>query len=196
MPYDVAQIGAKLYRWEKYLQNFSLPEWQELPSIELYMDQVVTLLSEYLNFLPPDEHGNAAITASTVNNYVRLKLMPPPVKKRYSREHLAYLIMICTLKQSVNMAYVQRMIPMGLTPEQVKARYEHYIALHRSTCELFLEQTRIYARPVTHFDGSNPEAVEDLVFLSAIVSGFSKLLTEKIVRLEAGFQEQTKQEKN
>ncbi len=184
MPYDISQIGAKLYRWESYLQSFSLPSWQELPTIELYMDQVVTLLSEYLNFLPPDEHGNAAITASTVNNYVRLKMMPPPVKKRYNRVHLAYLILICTLKQSVNMTYVQKMIPMGLSPEQVQTLYERYTRIHRKTCEFFLEQTRIKARSVTHYDGSLPDAVEELVFTSAIISGFSKLLTEKIVRLQ------------
>ena len=170
------------------LAKRTLPRWNELPDLELYMDQVTSLIGRYLK-------DDRELTASMVNNYVKHKAMPAPVRKKYTREHLAYLIMICTLKQSVNMTYVQRMIPMGLTPEQVKERYEHYIALHRATCELFLEQTRIYARPVTHFDGSNPEAVEDLVFLSAIVSGFSKLLTEKIVRLEAGFQAQAKQEK-
>ena len=64
MAYDVKLIGAKLRRWENYLKSFQLPQWNELPDMDLYMDQVVMLLQRYLNFLPEDEHGNAAITAS------------------------------------------------------------------------------------------------------------------------------------
>ena len=51
------------------------------------------------------------ITASIVNNYVRMKIMPPPVKKKYGRVHLAYLLMICTLKRSLPIAAIQRLIP-------------------------------------------------------------------------------------
>ena len=40
-----------------------------------------------------------------------MKVMPPPVKKRYSRVHLAYLVMICTLKQSLSISCIQRMLP-------------------------------------------------------------------------------------
>ena len=109
MAYDVKLIGAKLRRWENYLNNFRLPQWDDLPDMDLYMDQVVMLLQRYLNFLPEDEHGNAAITASIINNYVRLKIMPPPVKKKYTRVHMAYLIMVCSLKQSVNIPYIQKM---------------------------------------------------------------------------------------
>ena len=90
MAYDVKLIGTKLRRWENYLNSFRLPQWNELPDMDLYMDQVVILLQRYLNFLPEDEHGNAAITASIINNYVRLKIMPPPIKKKYTRVHMAY----------------------------------------------------------------------------------------------------------
>ena len=114
MAYDVKLIGTKLRRWENYLNSFRLPQWDELPDMDLYMDQVVILLQRYLNFLPEDEHGNAAITPSIINNYVRLKIMPPPVKKKYTRVHMAYLIMVCSLKQSVNIPYIQKMLPLGL----------------------------------------------------------------------------------
>ena len=52
MAYDVKLIGAKLRRWENYLKEFRLPQWNELPDMDLYMDQVVMLLQRYLNFLP------------------------------------------------------------------------------------------------------------------------------------------------
>ncbi len=73
-----------------------LPRWDELPDLELYMDQVLSLMERYLGVYPGfDRKG---LTASMVNNYVKLGAMPPPVKKKYGRAHLAHLIMICVLK--------------------------------------------------------------------------------------------------
>ena len=43
--YDKNQVEAKLLRWEKFLGEFRLPEWEALPRIELYMDQVIALLA-------------------------------------------------------------------------------------------------------------------------------------------------------
>ena len=184
MAYDVKLIGAKLRRWENYLKEFRLPQWDELPDMDLYMDQVVMLLQRYLNFLPEDEHGNAAITASIINNYVRLKIMPPPVKKKYTRVHMAYLIMVCSLKQSVNIPYIQKMLPLGLPESEVRRIYEGYVKTHQEVCLAFIQLVRSGADNVLHNTEAQSEDVERVVYSAAIVSGFSKLLTEKMVHLE------------
>ena len=184
MAYDVKLIGAKLRRWENYLNNFHLPQWDELPDMDLYMDQVVMLLQRYLNFLPEDEHGNAAITASIINNYVRLKIMPPPVKKKYTRVHMAYLIMVCSLKQSVNIPYIQKMLPLGLSESEVRRIYEEYVKTHHDVCLAFIQLVRAAGDGVLHSPAAQSVDVERLIYSSAIVSGFSKLLTEKMVHLE------------
>ena len=184
MAYDVKLIGAKLRRWENYLKEFRLPQWDELPDMDLYMDQVVMLLQRYLNFLPEDEHGNAAITASIINNYVRLKIMPPPVKKKYTRVHMAYLIMVCSLKQSVNIPYIQKMLPLGLPEAEVRRIYEDYVRTHHDVCLAFIQLVRSGADVVLHSPDAQSEDVERVVYSAAIVSGFSKLLTEKMVHLE------------
>ena len=184
MAYDVKLIGAKLRRWENYLKEFRLPQWDELPDMDLYMDQVVMLLQRYLNFLPEDEHGNAAITASIINNYVRLKIMPPPVKKKYTRVHMAYLIMVCSLKQSVNIPYIQKMLPLGLPAAEVRRVYEGYVKTHHDVCLAFIQLVQSGADVVLHSPDAQSEDVERVVYSAAIVSGFSKLLTEKMVHLE------------
>lgn len=184
MAYDVKLIGAKLRRWENYLKEFRLPQWDELPDMDLYMDQVVMLLQRYLNFLPEDEKGNAAITASIINNYVRLKIMPPPVKKKYTRVHMAYLIMVCSLKQSVNIPYIQKMLPLGLPEAEVRRIYEGYVKTHHDVCLTFIQLVRNGADDVLHTPDAQSEDVERVVYSAAIVSGFSKLLTEKMVHLE------------
>ena len=118
-----AFVAAKLRRWEKYLDSFRLPEWENIPDFGLYMEQVIDLLKQYLDYLPPELKEEQFITASTINNYVRTKVMPEPVKKRYYREHIAYLIIICTLKQTLSIALIHRIIPTGLQREEVEAVY-------------------------------------------------------------------------
>ena len=79
------------------LQAPQLPGWEALPQLELYMDQVIVLMEQYLSVF--SDGKDKLITPSMINNYVKLGLIPPPVKKKYSREHLARLITICMLKQ-------------------------------------------------------------------------------------------------
>ena len=85
-----------------------LPRWDELPDLELYMDQVLSLMERYLGAYPGfDRKG---LTASMVNNYVKLGVMPPPVKKKYARAHLAHLVMICVLKGSFPIELIRNLV--------------------------------------------------------------------------------------
>ena len=117
--FDKDLVAGKLRRWDRYLNRYHLPAWEEIPDIGLYMEQVVTLLRGYLDYLPPELKEEEAVTAAAINNYVRTRAMPGPVKKRYYRLHLAYLIMICTLKQGLGISLVQRLIPSELTEEEI-----------------------------------------------------------------------------
>lgn len=184
MAYKKEFAASKLRQWEKYLRDYTLPTWEQLPSIDLYMDQVIALLDQYLTFLPQDEGGDEIVTASAINNYVRTKIMPAPVKKRYSRIHIAYLIMICTLKQSLSIAYVQKIIPMGLTEAQVKEIYRDYVERHKAASMYVISQVRSIASPVLDMDDPCENPVENLIFSTAVVAGLARLLTEKLLHLE------------
>ena len=90
------------------IAEMRLPRWSELPDLDIYMDQVLSLISRYFGDYPGfDSKG---LTSSMVNNYVKLGIIPPPVKKKYDRVHLAYLIMICVLKSVLPISLVSRMI--------------------------------------------------------------------------------------
>ena len=94
------------------LRAVHLPRWNELPDIELYMDQVLVLMAKYMQGIASEE--DKLLTASMVNNYVKMGLVPAPVKKRYSRSHLARLVIICVMKQVVPMAMIRNFIENGL----------------------------------------------------------------------------------
>ena len=120
MNFDNDLVVGKLRRWEKFLAAYRLPEWDAIPDFGLYMEQVVQLLKQYLDYLPPELRQTEPITAAAINNYVRTKLLPEPRKKRYYRIHIAYLIMICTLKQSLRLSMLQTLLPGDLAEEDVK----------------------------------------------------------------------------
>ena len=184
MDYDKELVARKLRRWEKFLKKYKLPSWEELPTLELYMDQVIVLLSQYLNFLPRDEHSDKVITASIINNYVRMRIIPPPVKKKYSKIHMAYLIMICILKQSLNISYVQSIIPIGLDESQVKAIYDGFAEKLGDISAAFVDSIRVSAADILDSDNHDPMAVNSFVVETAIISNLYKLLTEKLVNLK------------
>ena len=187
MTYEKDLIAAKLRRWEKYLLNYRLPAWEEIHDIGLYMDQVVTLLKQYLDYLPPELKEEQVITPAAINNYVRKKIMPEPVKKKYYRTHIAYLIMICTLKQCMSIATLQTMIPMGLSDAELERTYTAFAARHRASALFFIEQVRAVAAGILdHAEQTEISTSDtvDLITTSAVVSGFSRLLAEKLLLLD------------
>ena len=87
-------------------QRIELPEWALLPNIGLYMDQVITLTERALGGVLPE----GEITRSMVNNYVKSGLLRRPTRKKYDRAHLAALLEIAVLKQSLSMEEIAQML--------------------------------------------------------------------------------------
>ena len=184
MQYDKDLVAHKLRRWDKFITDYHLPEWETIPDFGLYMDQVIVLLEQYLSFIPsPAGTKEHFVTSSTINNYVRLKIMPAPVKRKYHRVHIAYLIMILTMKQSLSISDVQKVIPPDSSVEEVRVVYENYSEKFRRLALFFNQQVQSGAEGI-HAPGQNSDnAVELLVIESALIAGFSKILAEKLIRL-------------
>jgi len=184
MHYDRERVVQRMRKWESYLNEHALPKWEELPALELYMDQVVALINSYLGFLPKEVGMDAVVTSAAVNNYVRKKIMPPPVKKRYSRVHLAYLLMICSLKQSVSISYVQQMIPVTLTEAQVRDIYDRFVEQNRRTTLYFVEQVNTVTPAILAEDLTDDQRLSNVVTAFAVVSGLSRMATEKLLLMQ------------
>lgn len=76
--------------------NFSYPKWEDIPNIDLYLDQVLLYVNQVCAPISPDK--NKGLTASMVNNYVKHGYLTKPDKKKYQRKQIARLIAITTLK--------------------------------------------------------------------------------------------------
>jgi len=83
--------------------EFHCPRWKELPALELYMDQMTGYIADVLRPLLDSEEEERPLTKAMVNNYVKARMIPRPDKKKYRREHLAHLILLCTMKQVLSL---------------------------------------------------------------------------------------------
>ncbi|EGG81180.1 hypothetical protein HMPREF0992_02363 [Lachnospiraceae bacterium 6_1_63FAA] len=79
---------------------------EEIPGIDLYMDQVTTFMENHLSSSkrhPEDK----VLTKTMINNYAKNHLLPPPVKKKYSREHILMLTFIYYFKNIMSINDIQ-----------------------------------------------------------------------------------------
>lgn len=169
---------------EHGLTNYALPSWDMLPDIDLYMDQVVSLITKYLE-VPSSTIGfNRPVTSSMINNYVKLGIIPAPKKKKYSKIHLAYLLIVCTLKQTLDMSTIQQIIPVDLDEDVVIKTYDSFVKNQSKAFNYVFSQTRAVADPIFAHEGDNQERLNDLLMQVSVSANIFKLLAEKITHLE------------
>ena len=171
---DECNVIQRLAAWEESRKDFDLPDWESLPQLGLYMDQVILLLRQYLGPLSRGEEDKP-ITASIINNYVRLKVMPPPVKKKYSQVHLASLIMICVLKQSLSISDIQRMFPSDHSEEAIRLLYGDFVRQYRKMSGAFVKQ-------VQTTEGVRAAEGKELILMTAVVSSLAKDMTQFLLQ--------------
>ena len=81
----------------------------DFPNIDLYMDQVMTFMDQHLTAAKRSE-DDKILTKTMINNYAKNKLLPPPVKKKYSREHLIVMIYIYYFKGILSLQDIQTLL--------------------------------------------------------------------------------------
>lgn len=82
---------------------------EDIPNIDLYMDQITTFMdSQLADFKRHDD--DKILTKTMINNYAKNNLLPPPVKKKYSKEHVLTLIFIFYFKNVLSISDIQSIL--------------------------------------------------------------------------------------
>ncbi len=114
--------------WLQAIQSAEMSSWDALPSLELYMDQVITLINREIDlFLTDKDRG---ITPSMINNYVKAGALPRPEQKKYNREHLATLFLIYMLKAEFSIQEIRDLIGVLSENGETKTLYEEVTRSH------------------------------------------------------------------
>lgn len=163
-----------LYAWSDNLKQQQTLNYKDLPAIELYMDQVVSVVGSYLSFYFDDT--TKFITSSIINNYVKLGVIPAPVKKKYSKEHIAKLIILCVLKQVLPISSIKTLMDFYLE----KMPIEQFFNLFCESQQKILQQSIADTEKMQNEPSDSPTPTRAVLDL-AIKASACKLLTEKIL---------------
>ncbi len=94
--------------------NYISPD--DIPDIELYMDQLTTFMDTKLNTNKRNEEDKV-MTKTMINNYTKNNLLPPPDKKKYSKNHIIMLLYIYYLKNFISITDIQTLLAPMNNPE-------------------------------------------------------------------------------
>lgn len=159
----------------KDIMNYHCPRWNELPEIELYIDQVISILENNLSIFNKDS-DTPLITSSMINNYVKQHILKPPVKKKYNRSHLSYLFVICVFKRLMSLSQIRGSITMTRRLFSVEDGYNLFC-------------TQLEKALKNAFDPANnapvligKDDVQEVAALKAIVTSFANIvLADRII---------------
>lgn len=82
---------------------------EDIPNIDLYVDQVTTFIESQLSSMKRNE-DEKILTKTMINNYTKNHVLPSPDKKKYSRDHVLMLILIYYLKSFLSIKDIQMLL--------------------------------------------------------------------------------------
>ena len=103
------------------LINYRLPRYSELPEIELYMDQLLSYLK--LHMLDGERE---VITNTMINNYVKHGIVKAPVKKKYKKYHIAYLLAVLFLKKVYSLDEINKLVNIQINSTDIVEAYDTF----------------------------------------------------------------------
>lgn len=140
------KTGEKLFlenSWVMNAKNMGFPELVDIPDIGLYMDQVIFLIHKYIGKLFICDDKESFITPAMINNYVKHNVIPAPQSKKYSKEHLIYLMIICLLKQSLSIANIKYIIDSEIASEDIASLYKKFTNYYSEYLRCILDGNNI-----------------------------------------------------
>lgn len=178
----------QLNEWLADLDSKHPAEWDMLPDIGLYMDQVQTYIDRQLGLYRRDEKDRL-LTPAMINNYIKDSLIPRAESKKYTPVHLALLILIGTLKQVMSIPNLNQMLTVYREPADVAALYNHYREIQRASlldiASQVLSQTEALQKEKDGPKADTSAALRNLALELSIEARTRILIAEKILALLA-----------
>lgn len=190
-------MNKNITRRKKLLQiatSLSYIDPDDIPEIDLYMDQLTTFMEDKLNANKRSD-DDKTMTKTMINNYTKNNLLPPPVKKKYSREHLLLLVFIYYFKNILSIKDIETVLA-PLTEKYFPDGSSFELAdIYKEVCKIEKEQldsikenvTATYeksAETFTHLtDGEDKEILQQFAFICSLSFDvyIKKMIIERII---------------
>ncbi len=159
-------------KYSEFFDSLDTIPIEKLPDLELYMDQVTKFLDDKL-LAYKQEKSDRAITKTMVNNYTKAKMLPVSNKKKYSKEHLLFLILIFHLKSILSIDDISKII--GLLPDSISDFYGSFLKIQEEQISKLKEEN----------EKSNINDKMELIFSLAFEIELKKMMIEYILNQDS-----------
>lgn len=178
---------------------------EEIPNINLYMDQVTTFMDEQLASTKRYD-DDKILTKTMINNYTKNHLLPPPVKKKYSKEHVLILIFIYYFKSILSIKDIETVLKpltekyfLGETSLDLSSIYEEICGIEKDRVEPLKETVKAaYEKSLSAFpdlpDGEDRDELKLFAFICSL--SFDVYLKKAMIEKLIDELEDKKKEKN
>ena len=164
------------------LKELKLPRYKDLPDFGIYSEQLVEIVNKALEAMFDKDNK---LTKSMVNNYVKHKIMPSPIKKRYFRNHIVYCIVITVFKNNLSMAEIDGGILHELKKSSIEESYNYFCDKIESVMRLIINILDKQDDPDTKMTATIDVDLDKRNGLTlAIVSVCTKVITQKLLEYE------------
>lgn len=167
---------------------------EDIPNIDLYMDQVTTFIDKKLKNTSRYQTDDKLLTKTMINNYAKNDLLPPPVKKKYTKEHVMVLIFIYYFKGILSINDIQTLL-QPITDKffdngqnfNLESVYKEVFSMEKEEIDLLKQDViRKYEKAEKQFEDAPEESQEFLKLFSFIcLLSFDvytkRLLVEKLI---------------
>jgi hypothetical protein len=160
----------KIKKWVEDVERYELSEWERLPEIELYMDQLTTYMDKQLSLFQRTGKYKL-LTSSMINNYVKYGIVSRPRKKRYNRNHVSVLMIVCLLKPMLSIPNITVLVDDEDGP--MRDIYDEF-------CHVHMKETAEVCKRV-HKTTDDEKALKDLAYQLVIEANARRIVAEKIL---------------
>lgn len=178
----MSSVKDKLINWVAELESYNMPDWNDLPDIDLYMDQVITYLEKQLSVFSRND-DEKLITPAMINNYVKNEIIPRPLNKKYTREHMAHLIAVLNLKNILSLLDITRLISHEESDKPVNVLFGQL----KSIQDEVFKDTALRVRDSLekfngdNFDRDNEERLRLLALKFSLEANANRIAAKKIL---------------
>lgn len=157
---------------EKESQKSSITS-KDIPDLDLYMDQIMTLFETHLANHKKNE-DDKLLTKTMINNYSKAKAITPVKGKKYTKEQIIQMLIIYQLKNNLSIQEIKDLLtPIYENNDDLSNLYDHFIDIKHS---LNFQLQKMIQKIMDDYQ-LKIENYQDLFLLVAILSSLSHSLT-------------------
>ena len=161
------------------IRNFSLPKYNEIPNVGLFLEQTSKYISDIIAPLP-----GITITGSMISNYVKKKMIANPIKKQYDRDQIAYLIVIAMANSVLSLEHIQVLFDLQKQVSNSQRAYEYFREMFESL--LFY----VFGINDTMTDDDREPTRERIIMRNTVIAIVHKIYLESSISIIAEIDQQ------